>query len=233
LFDHSSFLCWRSDRKVGGRITSLRFQKRSPDRVNVYLDGEFAFGLPAIEAAKLRVGQNLEDHDIERLRSLDVEQKAYDRAVRFLAYRPRSEAEVRDRLERSDSDPAVIEAVIERLKAQSYLDDAEFARFWVEGRQRFSPRSTVALRQELRRKGLDDSTIAPAVAELDAVAAAYQAARPRALRLSGLADSDPMLFRRKVGDFLLRRGFDYEVVREVVIRLMHELADGEAQTSSS
>jgi regulatory protein len=218
---------------VGGRITGLRFQKHSPDRVNVYLDGRFVFGLPAVEAAKLRVGQDLEDRDVERLRSLDLEQKAYDRAVRFLASRPRSEAEVKSRLERSDTDPAVIEAVIRRLKAQSYLDDVEFARFWVEGRQRFSPRSAIALRQELRRKGLDDSTIAPAVAELDVADAAYQAARPRALRLSGLADSDPVLFRRKMGDFLLRRGFDYEVVREVVMRLMRELADGEAPTSSS
>jgi regulatory protein len=218
---------------VSGTITGLRFQKRSPDRVNVYLDGEFAFGLPAVEAAKLRVGQILEDHDVEGLRSLDNAEKAYDRAIRFLAYRPRSEAEVRGKLERTDTDPAVIEAVIERLKAQNYLDDVEFARFWVESRQQFSPRSAMALRQELRRKGLDDPTIAPAVAELDAATAAYQAARPRALRLSSLADSDPALFRRKMGDFLLRRGFEYEVVREVVTRLMHELADGEAQISSS
>jgi regulatory protein len=233
LFDHSSFLCRRSERQVGGRITSLRFQKHSSDRVNVYLDDRFAFGLPAVEAARLRVGQTLDDLEIAGLRSLDVEQKAYDRAVRFLAYRPRSEAEVRKRLERSDTDPDVIEAVIERLKAQSYLDDAEFARFWVEGRQRFRPRSAVVLRQELRRKGLDDSTIAPAVAELDALAAAIEAGRPRALRMAGLAGSDPILFRRKMSDFLLRRGFDYDVVREVVALLMGELAGGEAPTDST
>jgi len=218
---------------LGGRITGLRFQKHSPDRVNVYLDDRFAFGLPAVEAAGLRVGQILEDREIECLRSVDVEQKAYDRAVRFLAYRPRSEAEVRSRLGRSETDLDVIEAVIGRLKAQGYLDDTEFARFWVEGRQRFRPRSATALRQELRRKGLDDSIIAPAVAEVDAVAAATEAARPRALRLSNLAGSDPMLFRRKMSDFLLRRGFDYEVVREVVARLMDELAGGEAQTDTT
>ena len=209
----------------------MRFQKRAPDRVNVYLDGRFAFGLPAVEASRLRVGQSLEDQDIERLCSLDVEQKAYDRAVRFLAYRPRSEAEVRNRLGQAGVDQPVIEAVIGRLRAQGYLDDAEFARFWVEGRQRFNPRSATALRQELRRKGLNDSTIAAAVSELDAAAAAYDAARPRAVRLSSLAGSDPMLFRRKLSDFLLRRGFDYQVVREVVVRLISELADGEAQTS--
>jgi regulatory protein len=120
--------------------------------------------------------------------------------------------------------------VIERLRAESYLDDAEFARFWVEGRQRFSPRSVTVLRQELRRKGLDDSMIAPAVAGLDAEAAAYEAAWPRALRLSSIAATDPILFRRKVGDFLLRRGFDYEVTRRVVSRLLDELASGEVQT---
>jgi regulatory protein len=215
---------------VGGRVTSLRFQKRTPDRVNVYLDGRFAFGLPAIEAARLRVGEIITDSDIERLRSLDVEQRAYDRALRFLGYRPRSEAEVRDRLERSGTDQAVIEAVIGRLKERGYLDDEEFARFWVEGRQRFSPRSAYALRQELRRKGLGDAAVATAVSDLDAAASAYEAARPRALRLASLAGGDPKLFRRKIGDFLLRRGFDYDVVREVVGRLLSELTADEAQT---
>jgi regulatory protein len=215
---------------VSGTITSLRFQKRTRDRVSVYLDGRFAFGLPAVDAARLKVGQVLTDQDIERLRDLDVEQKAYDRAVRFLAYRPRSEAEVRARLRRSATDQPVIEAVIGRLKAQGYLDDAEFARFWVEERQRFSPRSVYALRQELHRKGLDDSTIATAVSSVDAAASAYEAARPRALRLSSLAGNDPALFRRKIGDFLLRRGFDYEVVREVVSRLLNEIVGGEVQT---
>jgi regulatory protein len=220
----------RSKLTVDGRITSLRFQKRSPDRVNVYLDGRFAFGLPALEAARLRVGQVLTDLDVQRLRSLDVEQKAYDRAVRFLAYRPRSEAEVRNRLEGSGADQPVIEAVIERLTKQGYLDDAEFGRFWVEGRQRFSPRGAYALRQELRRKGLDDSTIGLVVTGLDAASSAYEAARPRAVRLSRLAGSDPMLFRRRMSDFLLRRGFDYEVIREVVARLLSEFAAGEVQT---
>jgi regulatory protein len=119
--------------------------------------------------------------------------------------------------------------VIERLKERGYLDDAEFARFWVEGRQRFSPRSAYALRQELRRKGLDDVAVATAVSNLDAAASAYEAARPRALRLSSLAGGDPKLFRRKIGDFLLRRGFDYDVVREVVGRLLSELSADEAQ----
>ena len=73
----------------------MRLPEAQADRVNVYLDGSFAFALPDIEAAKLRPGQYLSEADIKRLQGLDSEQKAYDRAVRFLSYRPRSEAEVR------------------------------------------------------------------------------------------------------------------------------------------
>jgi regulatory protein len=213
--------------EMAGYITGLRFQKRTVDRVNVYLDGRFAFGLPALEAAKLRVGQHLTDADIEHLQSVDAEQKAYDRAVRLLSYRPRSLAEVRRHLARAGVDEAVISAAVERLAREGYLDDTEFAHFWVENRQRFRPKGAYALRQELRQKGLDNSTIENAIAGLDSRAQALAAARPKALKLANLAQDDPAAFRRKLGDFLLRRGFDYETIREVVARLAEELGAGE------
>ncbi|PKO20479.1 MAG: RecX family transcriptional regulator [Chloroflexi bacterium HGW-Chloroflexi-1] len=210
---------------MAGKITSLRFQKRTPDRVNVYLDGAFAFGLPAIEAARLRIGQELSAADIQRLQALDAIQKAYDRAVRFLSYRPRSEAEVRRRLAEAAIDETVIDAVVERLTGQGYLDDAEFARFWVENRHRFKPKGGRALRQELRQKGLDAPIIEAAIADLDPLAAAYEAARVKAARLAHLIQDDPAAFRRKLGAFLMRRGFDYEIVAEVVARLIEELSE--------
>jgi len=210
---------------MAGKITSLRFQKRTPDRVNVYLDGGFAFGLPAIEAARLRVGQELSDADIERLQALDAIQKAYDRAVRFLSPRPRSEAEVRRRLAKAGIDATVIDAVVARLTGQGYLDDAEFARFWVENRQRFRPKGGRALRQELRQKGLAAPVIEAAIADVDPMAAAYAAAQVKASRLAHLIQDDPAAFRRKLSAFLMRRGFNYEIVAEVVTRLVEELAE--------
>ncbi len=213
---------------MGGRITGLQFQKHTAERVNVYLDEEFAFGLTAVEAAHLRVGQYLDDADVARLTALDAEQQAYDKAVRFLGYRPRSQAEVRTHLAQAGVDEAVIERAVARLVERGYLDDTEFARFWVENRAQFRPRSAQALRQELRQKGLDRATIETAVAGLDAAASAYEAGRPRALRLAGLASNDPAAFRRKLSDFLLRRGFDYATVREVVERLSREMADAGA-----
>ena len=211
-------------RKMAGKITSLSFQKRTSDRVNVYLDGEFAFGLPVLEATKLKVGQELGDADIADLLASDVAQRAYDRAVRFLSYRPRSVWEVIRNLIRAGVDESLIEAVIERLTHQGYLNDAEFARFWVGDRQRFRPKGARALRQELRQKGVSDAVIDETLVDLDPMASALAAGRPRALRLASLAEADPFTFRRKLSGFLLRRGFDYGIVREVVTCLAEEMA---------
>lgn len=223
---------------MAGTITRLQFQQHTADRVNVYLDGQFAFGLPALEAAHLRVNQFLTDAEIERLLAADLVQQAYDRAVRFLSVRPRSRAEVRrhltltatnaankiaDDAAASAAAEAVVEAVIEKLTQQGYLNDGDFARFWVDNRQQFRPKGSRALRQELRQRGLDSETIDAALADIDPSAGAYRAAQHQARRLAGLVKTDPAMFRRKLGDFLARRGYDYEIVRDVLARLAAEL----------
>jgi regulatory protein len=206
-----------------GRITNLRYQKRTSERVNVYLDEVYAFALPAIEAAHLRIGQQLSDAEIDRLKALDLSAKAYDQAIRFLSFRPRSAAEVRRNLQKAEYDEDVIDATLGRLLEHGYIDDAEFARFWVENRLRFRPKGPQALRQELRQRGVAGDDIEETLGEVDSNDAAYRAAQPRAERLSALASQDPAEFRQKLSAFLLRRGFEYEVVRDVVRRLLREL----------
>lgn len=193
--------------------------------MNVYLDGQYAFALPDIAAARLHVGQFLADADIAALEAEDTLQKAYDRAVRFLSYRPRSISEVRQHLMHLDAGYSVelVEAVITRLTEQGYLNDAEFARYWVDNRQKFRPKGSHALRQELRQRGLESETIEAALANIDAEESAMQAARPRAERLAALAHADPVAFRRKLTDFLLRRGFGYDVAEDVVETLFRDI----------
>ena len=211
---------------MAGHITSLRFQKKNKERVNIYLDDAYAFALPAIEAAKLRKGQFLSNEEIERLKTLDLEAKAYDRAVRFLAVRPRSEWEVRQNLQRyhprgteSLSEPQ-IDLVIDQLKERGYLSDQAFARYWVEQRNRFKPLSPRALRYELRRKGVR-ADVADAIveAETDPEEAALAAARQRAYRWYNLGEE---AFQNKMVAFLQRRGFRWEIVRDVVQQVWQE-----------
>src|SRR5689334_3519767 len=136
-------------------VTMLERQKKRKDRVNVYLDGEFAFGLNELDAVQLRKGQELTDEQVTTLRDKDAVLLAEDAAIRFLSYRPRSTQEVRRHLVDKSIPVPVAEAAIERLQTAGYLDDAAFIRFWIENRNRFQPRGPQALRYELRQKGVD------------------------------------------------------------------------------
>jgi regulatory protein len=198
---------------MAGVITALRFQKRNKNRVNVYIDGQFAFGLAAIEAAHLRVGQTLSDDDVARLQMQDEVEQAYERALNFLSYRPRSEAEVRRKLRKKNMEEQIVEAVVERLTRAGLLNDREFARYWVENRRQFNPRGARALRHELWEKGVPAPVIADVLADLDEEVTARRAAETGARRLAHLEPGD---FRRRLGAYLARRGFSYAVIEPLV-----------------
>lgn len=194
---------------MAGIITDLRFQRHSKERVNVYLDREYAFGLDAVEAAQLRKGQVLSDAEIAALKAQDERNRVFERAVRFLSYRPRSQVEVERHLQRKDVAEDVIGDVIVRLQRDKYLDDEEFARFWLENRERFRPRGRRALRYELRQKGVSDEIITRLLDEVDDEAAAWRAVEGRLTRWAHLPGGE---FRQKVAGYLSRRGFDYSTI---------------------
>jgi regulatory protein len=205
---------------MAGKITALRFQKRNKNRVNVYIDEEFAFGLAVIEAARLQVGQKLGDDEIAQLRWKDEIEQAYERALNFLSYRPRSKAEVRRNLRKKDVPERAIEIVVERLEKSGLLDDEEFARYWVDNRKSFNPRGAYALRHELWQKGVSDIVIDEALASFDEEAAAQKAADAGARKLS---HHQPQDFRRKLQGYLKRRGFSYGLVRTLVKQKLDEV----------
>jgi regulatory protein len=212
-----------------GKITALTPQKRNPDRVNVYLDDAFAFGLAALAAVSLRVGQTLSPTEIERLQGADLEEKVKNVAIRYIEYRPRSIVETRQHLLKKEYPDDVVERVVARLEAVELLNDAAFARYWVEQREAFKPRSKMALQMELRQKGIDRTLIETAVSEVDELAAATKAAQAKVRRWQTLPKLE---FRKKLGGFLQRRGFGYDIIREVSEALWQEFQH-EASTADN
>ena len=163
-----------------------------------------------VEAAGLRPGDWLDDSALAALTDRDEFERTFDRALRFLESRPRSEREVRTRLLQHGISEARIDAVVERLRGIGLIDDAAFARFWIENRERFSPRGARALKAELRQKGLTGEIAGEEVQDsIDESASAREVALRRAPRLAGL---DYQTFRQKLWALLARRGFDYEVI---------------------
>jgi regulatory protein len=201
------------------KITAITVQKKSPSRVNIYLDGEFAFGLARITAAWLKTGDELNDEKIAKLLDEDARERAYQQAMLFLSYRARSEKEIRQNLLKHEIPEEVIEDTLERLRKAGLANDNDFARAWVENRNTFRPRSKKALAIELRQKGLDDEAIQASLSNVDEEALAYETGLKRATRLTSLERSE---FRKKLSEFLARRGFSYSVIASVVSRIWNE-----------
>jgi len=207
------------------KITAIRTGRTQRKRVNMFLDGQFAFSLESSVVAqeKLHVGQELTCETIEALGQSDKIDRCYNAAIHYLSYRPRSTYEIRERLHRRGFDGNTAKAVIEKLMQQGLVDDIAFAQFWIDNRESFSPRSKKLTGLELRKKGIAADIIDQVVGGIDENESAYQAAVSKANRLPR---SDYKLFRRRLTDFLKRRGFDYTLINHTVQQVWQELEEG-------
>lgn len=195
------------------KITALKVQKHNPNRLNIYLDGDFAFGVERLVGAWLNIGDEIDKEKIEALLQKDELEKAYLRALRLIDTRPRSTYEVASRLKKAGYGDTVIGSVIDRLKTANLLGDADFARVWVENRCTFRPRSKRALVLELHQKGVADSEIQSAVSDLNEASLALKTAGKYAYKCKDLPFDE---FRKKMSGYLARRGFGFGTVQEAV-----------------
>lgn len=207
------------------QITDLETQVNNAERVNVYVDGRFLLGVNAVIVLRmeLRVGQELLPEQLEQLRSEEAEQQAVDRALNFLSFRPRSREEVRRYLQRKETPPYVIDAALERLDRLNFVNDRAFVEFWVENRDKFNPRGSRALKNELRLKGVERDIVDELVDKDGDEELALRAARKKAASLAHTPGMDYATFRNRLGAFLQRRGFGYDVVTHTVKALWNEM----------
>jgi regulatory protein len=193
-------------------ITAIEPQKRKKDRLNIYINGQFGFGLSSKLAEGIAVGQSLTATEIEKLQTLEMIDRAKEATNNYLSYRPRSVQEVRRHLSKKEYSDKVIDEVIVDLSQADLLDDRTFVNYWIEQREAFRPRGRFALRQELYQKGINTEIIDAALAQVDEYDSAFRAGKKKAIQLAG---TEEMEFRKKLGQFLKRRGFEYEIIAEV------------------
>ena len=156
----------------------------------------------------------MNDHD-------RVDQKAYASAIKYLSYRSRTEAELRQHLLPRFSEPAIDE-VVARLKSQTLLDDSKFAGQWTESRSANKPRSAAMIRHELVRRGVESTAASSAVTDVDDEDGAYRAGLKH---LSHVTCADSTTFRRRMWAYLKRRGFTDALSRKTIDRLWEEVGD--------
>lgn len=209
------------------RITALKLQKRNQQRVNVYLDGEYAFGLARIVSAWLAIGTELSDEKIAQLQAEDQRETAYQRALNLINFRPRTEVEIRQNLRRHNLEEEIIQYVLERLRDSGLVNDAGFAQTWVDNRAELRPRSRRALAFELKQRGVDSAIIEQTLDQVDDSAMAYQAAQRQAHKIKNYEWRE---FRLKMLRYLAQRGFAYEISAEAARRVWEELQNTEQLT---
>lgn len=208
------------------KITAIRQSDRRSSRARIFIDGEPALKLPAAlaDAEGLFVGQELEDERLEELTRAAESVRCRDAAFRLLSVRPRSRDEMRWALKQRGFAMETIVETLSELTEQGQLDDGAFARYWAENRSAFRPRSRLLTGLELKRKGVSEEIINQAVGDIDDAESAYRAAGERARKITY---RDYAEFRRRLGDFLRRRGYGYEVIRETLSRVWREQADAD------
>src|SRR6266566_4403318 len=212
-------------------ITALEPQMKNPERINLYVDGRFLQGVNATIVLQmgLKLGQELLPDQLERLLSEEAEQQAVDRALNYLSFRPRSREEVRRYLRRKETPPEIIDAALARLDRLDFVNDHSFAEFWIGTREQFSPRGARALKNELRMKGVDREVVNELVDDEQDGERALRAGRKKAMLLVNIPDMDYATFRNRLGSFLQRRGFGYEVTTRTVRALWKELGSAEEE----
>lgn len=161
----------------------------------------------------------------------------YNKALRFLSFRPRSEKEVRDNLAKKsrkskkkteEVDNTAIDQVISKLKEQNFVNDEEFTRWWIEQRTKFKSKGMRLIKMELKQKGIADEIIQfqisnsnpPAGGQIANEKDRAKIVLKKALRkYHGLSKHE---LYQKLGSYLARRGFDFDTIKDAVDDVLKE-----------
>lgn len=213
------------------RITALQIQANNRDRINIFVDHQFLLGVSTIVVLQmgLRVGQDLSPDQLEQLRHEEALQQATNRALNYLSFRPRSREEVRRYLRKKETPSELIDTVMQRLDDLGLVNDQSFTEFWIESRERSHPKGAQALKNELRMKGVKRELVDELVNDEQDEEHALRAGRKKAALLVRQSEMDFKTFRARLGPFLQRRGFSYEVCTRVVRALWKEVQDEEPE----
>ena len=216
------------------KITSIEPQKRRKGRFNIYIDGQFSFALDESLLAKnmLIAGKSLTGDQIEKLIKENEAGKLFDASLRFLSYRPRSEKEVKDFLAKKTarvenikfteaSQSPVISQIITRLKQQSFLDDEEFAEWWVKARTSSQPKGPYLIKRELAGKGIDKDIIEKAISKIKNQTELGRNVIEKKIKIWKKLTN--LELKKKVYEHLARRGFDSKTINEVIAQIVKKV----------
>lgn len=194
-----------------GKITDIAKQKRNKSRVSVFIDGEFVCGLDEVTAAaaRIKIGDEIAEDALKRLVHDSETNSAFERAVSYLSFAPRSRKEIEKYLADKGYDREIADLALERLDAYRYIDDRAYAEALIKAKSKRY--GTFRLKAELKKKGVSSEIIDELLSDggednIDIIAEKY---------MSSHKSSD----KQKLKRFLAGRGFSWESISSAVSRL--------------
>lgn len=195
------------------KITAIKAQVKREGRYSIFVDGKYAFSLSAeslLETGLIN-GQELDESDIQAYKKLSTDDKAYGLTLEYVVRRMRSEGELHDYFRRKKYEAELAEQIIAKLKGGGYVDDAEFARRWVENRRLMKATSVRRLQLELQQKRVSSDIIQSVLAE-------DETDERQVLRelIAKKRKQSRYLDDHKLIAYLARQGFGYDDIKTVL-----------------
>ncbi len=195
------------------KITDIKHQIKRVDRYSIFVDGKYSFPLGETEllSTGIKIGQEFSQTELDELKNRAVVDKGYDRALNLIMRRPRSEWELRDYLKRKDYSTDVTDTILNKLSERGFVDDADFAKRWVESRRLLKSTSKRRLTQELRQKRVPDEIIQSTL-ENDETDESEVLRELIARKRKQSKYSDDL----KLMQYLVRQGYNYGDIKSVL-----------------
>lgn len=203
-------------------ITKIEIQKRNSERVNIYLDGDYALSISAelVYKENLRVNDNIDIDKIKEVADKEAYIKCKNSAIRIIEKSYKTEKEVIEKLKLKGYEDKHIEASIEFLKNYNFLNDDYYTGAFI--RDKLNSRGSQRIKQDLMKKGVSKDIIEEKLSEVDKSAEKDVALKlaEKKLRVIKKSENDTYKISRKLYRFLISKGYTYDIVKEVVKEVM-------------
>lgn len=204
------------------KITKIEYQKKNKDRVNIYIDDNFGFGIDLNIMIKYSLTKNMElsDDFIEDILKSEEEINVYNYGLTVLSRSLKSEKQLKRKMLDKGYDLEFIEKAINKLKDQKYIDDDYYSDALINTRVNGAKYGKRRIEQELYEKGIDREISENKLREIsdeDEFERAYELGLKK---LKSIKDEDTSKKCNKLSNYLMYRGFDYDIIKKVVEKIL-------------
>lgn len=210
-------------------ISKITRQKNNPERYNIFIDNKYEFAVDENTLIKfgLTKGAILEQHEIDEITYQDEIAKAFNKALGFLSFQMRSEYEVKKKLLGAGHGEAVVMEAIHKLERLGFLNDESYSKALLETKKRTMKKGPRAIRQDMQKKGIDKSLqdkVLDSYSHEEQLELAIELAQKE---VRAGARKTPAQIKQKIQDQLMRKGYSFSVVSEVLEQITLEKDDDE------